>query len=121
VNVGDVLRVYTTLAKTPKQKIVLYVGTAQQLFVWFNTEPRQRPAQMPVAAREAPGIPHDCFLDCGRVTVFTERELANAENCGRASRVFLLRVAEEIEVRAVTLATGHRKAVALALRQEAGQ
>ena len=43
--------------------------------------------------------------------MFTERELANAEHCGGASRVFLLRVAEEIEMRAITLATGHRKAV----------
>jgi hypothetical protein len=116
LNVGDVLRVRTVLTNPPKQKIVLYVGTAQQLFLWFNTEPRKRPAQMSVAAHEAPGIVHDCFLDCGRVTVFTEHELANAAHCGRAPLIFLLRVAEEIELRAVTLATGHRNAVALALR-----
>jgi hypothetical protein len=115
LNVGDVLRVRALLANPPKQKIVLYVGTAQKLFLWFNTEPRKRPAQMSVAPHEAPGITHDCFLDCGWVSVFSERELANAEHCGRAALIFLLRVAEEIELRAVTLAAGHRKAVVRAL------
>jgi hypothetical protein len=74
VNVGDIFRIHTTLVTPPKQKIVLYVGGS--LFLWFNTEPRkERPAQMKVTAREVPGISRDCFLDCGRVTVFPEREL----------------------------------------------
>ena len=34
------------------------------------------------------GLPRaaTCFLDCGRVTVFSERELANAEHCSRAAQ-----------------------------------
>lgn len=116
--VGDVLRVYTTLANPPKQKIVLYVGAG--LFLWFNTEARRRPAQMPVALGEAPGISHDCFLDCGRVTAFTAPELDQAEHCGRASDKFLLRVAVEIESRATTLTTGQRKTVVSALRHATG-
>ncbi len=61
---GHIYRVHTTLADPPKTKIVLCVGN---WFLWFNTEPRQRPAQMPVKAREAPGISKDCYLDCGRI------------------------------------------------------
>jgi hypothetical protein len=72
---------------------------------------------MPVARGEAPGISHDCFLDCGRITAHSARELEQAEDHGRASNAFLLRVAEEIELRATTLATGHRKAISNALRE----
>jgi hypothetical protein len=114
--IGEVLRVYTTLSRPPKEKIVLFVGTEQSLFLWFNTERRQRPAQLPVAAQEAPGITRDCFLDCGRVTVFPSEELARATRCGRASAAFLARVADEIEARASSLVTAHRRAIAAALR-----
>jgi hypothetical protein len=114
VNVGDIFRIRTTLVTPPKQKIVVYVGSG--LFLWFNTEARQRPAQMSVSSGEVPGISRDCFLDCGRVTVFPERERNLAVLCGRANENFLLRVAQEIEERAITLVTGHRKAVAIALR-----
>jgi len=91
VNVGDVLRVHTTLANPPKEKIVLYVGTyaGADLFVWFNTDRRKRPAQMAVTQGEAPGISRNCFLDCGRVTTFSARELSCAVPCGRASNQFL--------------------------------
>jgi hypothetical protein len=117
VIVGEIVRVRTTLTRPPKHKIVLFVGTEQSLFLWFNTEPRQRPGQMPVAPREVPGISRDCFLDCGRATVFPIEELARAERCGQAPAAFLARAVEEIEARAITLATGHRKAIAAALRK----
>jgi hypothetical protein len=69
---GHVYRVRTTLVDPPKNEIVLCVGG---FFLWFNTEPRQRPGQMKVISREAPGITRDCHLDCGRVTVFPDHEL----------------------------------------------
>ena len=118
MNVGDVLRVHTTLTKPPKHKIVLYVGhhAGADLFLWFNTNPRrERPAQMSVAPNEAPGITHNCFLDCGRVTTFTAYELERATRLGRASDLFLARVAQEIELRAITLVTGHRKKIVNAI------
>jgi hypothetical protein len=119
MNVGDVLRVHTTLVNPAKTKIVMYVGkhAATDLFLWFNTEPRRaRPAQMRVGAQEVPGIARDCFLDCGRVTTFPTRELDRAEHCGRGSQDFLAKVAREVEDHARTLATAHRKAVAAMLR-----
>jgi hypothetical protein len=119
MNVGDVLRVHTTLANPPKPKIVMYVGNyaGTDLFLWFNTEPRsKRPAQMPVSSNEAPGITRDCFLDCGRVTTFPTRELDRSEHCGRVSQDFLVRAAQEVEDRASTLAAGHRKAIVAFLR-----
>jgi hypothetical protein len=116
VKVGDVFRVHTTLTSPPKKKIVLHVGGG--LFLWFNSDPRRsRPAQMQVGSGEVPGISHACFLDCGRVTVFTALELQEAEYCGHASDVFMLRVAEEVEFRATTLTMGQRKTVGSALRQ----
>jgi hypothetical protein len=119
VNVGDVFQIHTSLVNPPKQKIALYVGRlgSIDLFLWFNTEARRnRPAQMRVAPREAPGISRDCFLDCSRVTTFLQRELEDAVPCGRASRAFLLRVAQEVEARAVTLTNAQRKAVVVSLK-----
>jgi len=46
-------------------------------------------AQMAVTQGEAPGISRNCFLDCGRVTTFSARELSCAVPCGRASNQFL--------------------------------
>jgi hypothetical protein len=117
VSAGDVYRIRTTLTDPPKQKIVLHVGTATNLFLWFNTDARKRPAQMAVAQQEAPGITHNCYLDCGRVTTFPQRELDGAEHCGHASNAFLTRVIEEVETRATTLTRGQRNAIATALRE----
>jgi hypothetical protein len=86
---GYIYRVHTTLANPPKTKIVLCVGN---WFLWFNTEPRQRPAQMPVKAAEAPGITRDCHLDRGRITVFPPGELAAAEEMGTCTHEFLSRL-----------------------------
>jgi hypothetical protein len=72
---------------------------------------------MQVAAAEAPGITQDCHLDCGRVTVFPEHELARAQDQGICSREFLLRVIDEIENSATTLTTLQRQQVAHALRE----
>ncbi len=119
MNVGEIFRVHTTLANPPKQKIVLYVGRLGgiDLFLWFNTDARRnRPAQMQVAPGQAPGILRECFLDCSRLTTFPNRELADAVPCGRAPRAFLLRVAQEVEARALTLTNAQRKAIAASLK-----
>ena len=76
--VGTVYRVRTVLTNPPKDKIVLYVGDG--FFLWFNTDPRQRPGQMLVKARECPEIRHDSYLDCSRVTVFSEAERSAVQN-----------------------------------------
>lgn len=106
---GRVYRIHTTLVDPPKEKIVLCVGT---LFLWFNTDPRRRPAQLPVKPGEAPGISRNCYLDCGRVTVFPPLELATAKDQGACMPQFLLRVIDEIKNRATTLATLHRRQIA---------
>jgi hypothetical protein len=122
MNVGDVFRVHTTLTKPqPKTKIVIYVGkhAGVDLFVWFNTDPREkRPAQMSVTAQEAPGITHNCFLDCSRVTTFPARELSGAERQGCASAEFRKRVAQTVEEQATTLTGVQRTAIAAALRKQ---
>jgi hypothetical protein len=112
---GHVYRIHTTLVNPPKTKIVLCTG---DFFLWFNSEPRQGwPAQMRVSAAEAPGITKDCYLNCGRVTVFRPSELAEAKDQGACTRDFLLRVIDEVENRATTLATLHRRQVAQSLRE----
>jgi hypothetical protein len=117
VNIGDILRVYTQLVTPPKEKIALYVGShfGNELFFWFNTNPRKRPGQIAVARGEAPGITRDCFLDCGQVRTFTAYELAAAQHCGRATRDFCRRVADEVAWRATTLTKGQRSSIAWAL------
>jgi hypothetical protein len=113
VIVGHVYRVRTTLVNPPKTKIVLCVGS---WFLWFNTEPRRRPAQMQVKAGEASGISKTCYLDCGRVTVFRPDELAAATDEGACTHEFLLRVADEVENRATTLAGLYRREIPQILR-----
>jgi hypothetical protein len=115
VNVGCIYRIRTILSKPPKEKIVLYVGS--DYFLWFNTEARKRPAQLPVSRGECPEIIHACYLDSGRVTVFSQAELAAATDCGEANVEFITRVIEEIEVRATVLVSAHRKIVASNLRE----
>ena len=110
---GRIYRVRTTLEDPPKEKIVLCVDN---LFLWFNTEARLRPAQMRVTRGEVPGITRDCHLDCGRVTVFPARELEVAKDCGRCLDEFLLRVIEEVDQRATTLTGLHRRQVVEILR-----
>jgi hypothetical protein len=110
---GHVYRVHTTLANPPKTKIVLCVGN---WFLWFNTEARNRPAQMRVKAGEAPGITKDCHLDCGRITVFPPGELAAAKDEGLCTQEFLSRVADEVEKNAITLANLYRREVPQILR-----
>jgi hypothetical protein len=123
VNAGDVVRVHTTLTAPPKDKIVLCVGVhfGNELFLWFNTDARQRPGQMAVMRDEAPGISHDCFLDCGRVTTFPAHELVSAQYCGRAQGAFLMRVADEVATRATTLTNGQRRSIPDMLRYTAGK
>jgi hypothetical protein len=109
---------HTTLSYPSKEKIALYVGIhfGSRLFLWFNTKPQRRPGQMAVVRREAPGITHDCFLDCGRAVTHTDTELASAINRGRASDAFLARVADEVEARAATLTKGQRTSIARTLK-----
>lgn len=111
---GHVYRIRTTLVNPPKIKIVLCAGGG--LFLWFNTEPRRRPAQLQAFPDDAPGLTRACYLDCGQVTVFSEEELAAAKHEGRASNAFLRRVIEEVELRAVTLSTAQRGIIAEALK-----
>ena len=106
---GHVYRIGTRMVDPPKTKIVVCVG--DWFFIWFNSEPRQRPGQMPVSVAEAPGITKDCYLDCGRVTTFPPRELADAEDQGACTRDFLLRIIDEVENRGRTLVSLHRSTV----------
>lgn len=110
---GNVYRIQTVLTKPPKTKIVLCVGN---WFLWFNTDARQRPAQMAVMTAEAPGITKDCHLDCGRATVFPPGEFAAAEDMGACSHEFLSRVVDEVETRATTLAGLYRREIPRILR-----
>jgi hypothetical protein len=113
---GNVYRIHTTLVDPPKEKIVLYVGDG--FFLWFNSKPHPRwPGQMKVSTAEAPGITKDCYLNCGRVTVFRPSELAAAKDQGPCTGAFLLRVIDEVEKRATTLVTLHRRQVAQTLRE----
>jgi hypothetical protein len=112
--VGGIYRVWTALVKPPKEKIVLYVGNG--FFLWFNTKPRNRPGQLCVQPGECPGITRECYLDCGRVTLFSDAELSAAQYCGIAGIDFLTMVVEEIEIRATVLVGLHRKTVATNLR-----
>lgn len=113
--VGRIYRIKTVLTKPPKEKIVLYVGN--DLFFWFNTDARQRPGQMEVNPGDCPAITHKCYLDCGRVTTFSDREVQASIVCGDVDAAFIKRVVEEVVERATVLVGAHRKLVAETLTQ----
>jgi hypothetical protein len=115
VKVGRIYRIKTTLTKPSKEKIVLYIG--DDLFLLFNTDARARPAQMEVAPGECPEITHKCYLDCGRVTTFSQREIDARAKCDHIDSDFAVRVVEEIEERATSMVNAHRNLVAGNLRK----
>jgi hypothetical protein len=117
-NAPEIYRVRTILVTPPKEKIVLYAGDGY--FLWFNTRARERPGQLCVQPGECPEIARECYLDCGRVTLFSEAELSASIYCGVADETFLAKVIEEVEVRATVLVRAHRKAVAANLRHKHG-
>jgi hypothetical protein len=116
--VGGIYRVRTILVKPPKEKIVLYTGDG--FFLWFNTVARERPGQLYVRPGECPEVTRECYLDCARVTLFSEAEIAKASYFGLADTGFLAKVIEEVEVRATVLVNAHRKIVANNLRGRRG-
>ena len=98
---GNVYVVRTTLARAPKHKpeqaskdkIVLCISANDKFFFWFNTSQAHHGiGQLPVQPTQAPGLVHDCFLDLSRLTTFPPAELANAKDCGTASRELLIKV-----------------------------
>jgi hypothetical protein len=113
--IGAIYRVRTVLAKPPKEKIVLYVGS--EFFLWFNTKARQGPGQLCVQPGECPEISQECYLNCGRVTLFPDPERAAAKHCGVADVKFLTKVVEEIKLRATVMPSVQRKIVAANLRR----
>lgn len=97
--VGRVYVIYTTLARPrPKDKIVLCICAAADLFFWINTDPaRHGIGQLPLVATDHPALTHDCHLDCSRVTTFPPRELEAAEPRAPISKALARRIVAELQ------------------------
>jgi hypothetical protein len=92
--VGHVYVVYTVLTKPPKNKIILCVCAAENLFLWINTKPRPHDVgQLALTATDHDALTHNCYLDCSRVTTFTA-ELASALHRGPISETLAARIVE---------------------------
>jgi hypothetical protein len=93
LNLGHVYVVYTTLARPPKDKITICVCAVNGFFLWINTEPRQHGiGQFPLARADHACLTHDCFLDCSRVIVHSEAEIAAAAQRGPISKDLATRI-----------------------------
>ena len=90
---GHVYIIYTALARPPKDKLTVCICATENLFFWINTNPqRHGVGQFPLAAADHGALRRDCFLDCSRVTTFTEHELAEAQHRGTISRDLAQRI-----------------------------
>lgn len=98
MNVGDVVVVHTTLARPPKDKITVCVCTAPNQFLWINTNPaRHGVGQFELAGDDHAALDRPCFLDCSRLTTFSEEEMATARNRGPITPNLAKRILEFIK------------------------
>jgi hypothetical protein len=65
----------------------------KSLFFWINTESRQHGiGQFPLTPADHSSLKHNCFLDCSRVTVFSDEEIAAAADRGPISQNLAARI-----------------------------
>ena len=94
MNVGHVYVVRTTLTRPPKDKITICICAAENLFFWINTDPRPHGVgQLQLVASDHDALTHECYLDCSRVTTFSEAEMAAAGRRGGISKDLAGRIA----------------------------
>lgn len=92
-NVGHVYVIHTTLTRPPKEKIAICICDKRNLFFWVNTNQRAHGiGQLPLVASDHHALSHDCFLDCSRVTTFSEHELGDAKHRGPVSEDLARRI-----------------------------
>lgn len=95
---GDVYVIYTALANPPKDKLTVCICATENLFFWINTNPRRHGVgQFPLVAADHGALTHDCFLDCSRVTTFSQHELHGAQHRGSISVGLAQRIVEFLE------------------------
>lgn len=98
MNVGEIYVIATNLTRPPKDKIVLCICAERNLFFWINTKAALHgQGQFALAAEDHPALSHPCYLDCSRVTTFSDGELAAARprgpitaGLGEAIKAFLI-------------------------------
>lgn len=96
--IGNVYVVRTVLSNPPKDKITICVCTADNLFLWINTEARQRDGQMLLTAADHSSLDRDCYLDCSRLTMFTAADLSGARDRGPITPDLAERIVEFLKV-----------------------
>lgn len=95
---GHVYVIYTVLARPPKDKLTICICATENLFFWINTNSqRHGVGQLPLVAADHGALTHDCFLDCSRVTTFSQHELDDAQNRGTISAALAKRIVESLE------------------------
>lgn len=95
MNAGHVYIIYTTLTRPPKDKIALCICAIENLFFWINTDPQRHGiGQLPLRAADHDALTRDCFLDCSRVTTFSQSELGGAKTRGAISTELAKRIVE---------------------------
>jgi len=95
---GHVYIIRTTLARPPKDKITICVCAAENLFFWINSKPqRHGVGQIELTATDHSALTHDCFLDCSRVTTFSQREMNAAQHRGCISAALAERIVLALE------------------------
>ncbi|MDO8837395.1 MAG: hypothetical protein Q7V31_00595 [Parvibaculum sp.] len=98
MNVGHVYVIHTALARPPKDKLTVCICATDNLFFWINTNPqRHNIGQLALVAADHGALKHDCFLDCSRVTTFSQHELDAAQPRGSISAALAQRIVALLE------------------------
>ena len=95
---GHVYVVHTVLARPPKDKLILCICSVESLCFWINTNPQRHGlGQFALTAADHGALTRDCFLDCSRVTTFSQQELNAAQHRGAISVALAKRIVEFLE------------------------
>lgn len=95
---GHVYVIYTALARPPKDKLTVCICGNEKMFFWVNSDPRRHGVgQFALAAADHSNLTHDCFLDCSRVTTFSQHELDGAQHRGPISADLAQRLVEFLD------------------------
>lgn len=92
---GHVYIVRTTLTKPPKDKIVVCICAADNLFFWINTMPRAHGVgQLKLQPSDHAALSRECYLDTSRATTFIAPELQGAQSRGLISKGLATRIVD---------------------------
>lgn len=97
---GHIYIIHASIARPPKDKIVLCICAQRNLFFWINTNPRTHGVgQFALSEQDHRSLSRDCFLDLSRMTTFLPVDLDAAQPRGPISQQLAEQICSYLEQR----------------------